>query len=63
MPYDITYMWNLTYGTKTILSTNQKQITDRESRLVIASRSGEEVGWRGSLGLVDACYYFGMDSQ
>ena len=56
-------MWNLTYGTKTILSTNQKQITDRESRLVIASRSGEEVGWRGSLGLVDAYYYFGMDSQ
>ena len=34
-----------------ILSIKQKQITDKESRIVVAS--GEEVGWIGSLGWVD----------
>lgn len=36
-----------------ILSQN-KQITDMESRLVVARRREEGVGWMGSLGLVDA---------
>ena len=39
------------------LSTKQKQITDVERRLVVASGEEEAVGWTGSLGLVDANYY------
>ena len=35
IPYDITYMWNLKYGTND-LSTKQKQIMDMEGRLVFA---------------------------
>ena len=30
---------------------------DIENRLVVAKREGEEVGWMGSLRLVDANYY------
>ena len=56
IPYDVTYMWNLTYGTNAP-SIIQKQITDMERRLVVARGSGEGVGWTGSLGLVDADYY------
>ena len=37
-----------------IRSTKQKQIMDMESRLVVAGREGEGVGWTGSLRLVDA---------
>ena len=37
------------------LSTEQKQITNMEKRLVVVE--GEGVGWTGSLGLVDeSCY-------
>ena len=38
-----------------ILSTEQKQMMDMESRLVVVR--GEEVRRTGSLGLVDANYY------
>ena len=37
------------------LST-EKKIMDLENRLVVARREGEEVGWNGSLGLMDASY-------
>lgn len=40
-----------------ILSTKQKQLTDMESRFVIVRGRGEEVGWMGRLGLVNANYY------
>ena len=40
-----------------ILSIKQKQITDMESRLVVAKRERERQGGTGSLGLVDAEYY------
>ena len=54
MPYSITYLWNLKYGTNE-LPTKQKQIMAMESRLMVAS--GKGVGWTSSLGLVDAnCY-------
>lgn len=35
------------------LPTGQKR-THKENRLVVAKGEGEEVGWTGSLGLVDA---------
>ena len=40
-----------------ILSTKQKQITDKKSRLVVVEVGREEVGWMGNLGLVDSNYY------
>ena len=39
------------------LST-EKKIMDMEDRLAVAKREGEEVGWIGSLGLIDADYCF-----
>ena len=38
IPYDITFMWNLKYGTNDPIT--QKQIMDMESRFVFASREG-----------------------
>ena len=42
--------------TQSNLST-EKKIMDMENRFVVAKGDGEEVGWKGSLGLVDANYY------
>ena len=48
-------MWNLKYGTnEPMYKTN---ITNIENRLVVAVGRGEEVGWTGSLGSVDANSY------
>jgi len=51
IPYDITYMWNLKYGTN--LSTKQEQRTD----LCLPRGRGVEKGWIRRLGLADANYY------
>ena len=40
-----------------ILFTKLKQITDIESRLVVARGERERVEWMEGLGLVDANYY------
>ena len=44
-----------------ILSTKQEQITDMESRLVVATGggggSGRKWGWARGLGLIDESYY------
>ena len=39
------------------LYIEQKQVTDMESRVVVAKGDSEGVGWTGSLGLVDVNYY------
>ena len=39
------------------LYTRTERVTDMESRLVVAKGDWEEVGWTGSLGLVDANSY------
>ena len=46
------------------LST-EKKLLDLENKLVVAKGEGERegVGWTGSLGLIDANYYFGVDKQ
>ena len=36
------------------LYTEKKQYHDMENKFVVAKGEGEEVGWTGSLGLVDA---------
>ena len=59
MPYDITYMWNLKYGTnEPVYKTAPIYITDIEKRLVVAkSRAGGRMEWTGRLGLVNASCY------
>ena len=52
IPYDITYIWNLTYYTMKL--STKKKIMDLKNRLVVAKGEGEGVGWTGSLGLIDA---------
>lgn len=42
--------------------STEKKIMDLENRLVVAKGEGEEVGWLGSLGLIDAdsCLWNGL---
>ena len=50
------YLWNLIYGTNEPIYRTEAD-SDMEKRLVVAKGKGEEVGWAGSLRLVDAyCY-------
>ena len=37
--------------------TKQKQTHGRRNQIVVAKAAGEEMGWMGSLGFVDANYY------
>ena len=37
--------------------STEKKIMDLENRLVVDKGKGEEVGWTGSLGLIDANYF------
>ena len=53
IPYDITYTWNLIYGTNEPPYRKKKNLMGMENRLVVAKGEGEGVGWTGSLGLVD----------
>ena len=52
MSYNITYIWNLIYGTH-----KNAPLYRKETRLVIAKGEGKGVGWTWSLGLVDAHYF------
>ena len=52
--YDITYMWNLKYGTNEHI---YKTETDSYTYCGCQGRGGDGEGWTGSLGLVDANYY------
>ena len=57
MPYDLTYMQNLKYGTN---EPTYRTKTDSQTwRTDLGQPVGMEegVGWTGSLGLVDANYY------
>ena len=56
MPYAITYMWNLNYGTNDPI---YKTETDRghEEQTCVCQGDGEGVAWTGSLGLGDANSY------
>ena len=53
--HDITYMWNLKYGTNELI---YKTETDSQiQRKDLCLPRGRE-GWTGSLGLVDANYWY-----
>ena len=45
------------------LYTKQKQITDMESRMLVAMGKEERVRWMDIWGLIDASSYFEMDKQ
>ena len=51
IPYGITYIWNLIYGTNKPFHRK-----DLENRLVVAKGEGEGMGWFGNLGSIDANY-------
>ena len=54
MPYDITYVWNLTHGTKEPF--HRKENHGLGEQTVVAKGEGEGVGWTGNLELIDANY-------
>ena len=56
IPYDVTYMWSLKYGTdKPVYRT--ERLTDIENGPTAAKGKRGGGGWTGSLELVDANYY------
>ena len=50
VPYDITYTWNLIYG------TNEPSHRKENHGLGEQTCEEEGVGWTGNLGLIDANY-------
>ena len=54
IPYDITYIWNLIYGTNE--SFHRKENHGLGEQTCGCHGGGEEVGWLGSLGLIDTNY-------
>ena len=59
IPYDITYMWNLKYGTEEPTYRKETDSQTWTADLWFPRRKGEEegFGWTGNLGLIDAnCY-------
>ena len=63
MPYDITYMWNLKYGTNEPIYKTETDSQTWRKELWFPGGEGEEVGWTGSLELVDEIIMFRMDRQ
>ena len=53
IPYDITYMWNLKYGTQMNVPVKWKQIPKTQNQTRGCQRGGR-VGRVGSMGLADA---------
>ena len=45
------------------LSTEQKQTHRHKEQTWVSKGEGEEIGWMGSLGLVDATITFGKDKK
>ena len=52
IPHDITYIWNLTYGTNEPFHRKENHGLGEQ----VAKGEGEGVGWTGSLGFIDANY-------
>ena len=56
IPYDITYIWNLIYGTNEPIFRIETDSTDMESRLVVALVGGRNEMDR-EFGLLEENYY------
>ena len=64
MPYDITYMWNLKYGTDdAICRIETVSQTHRADCGCQGAGAGGGRGWTGRLGLIDATITFRVDEQ
>ena len=61
MLYDITYIWNLIYGTNEIF--HRKENHGHGEQTCDCWRGGERVGWIGNWGLIDANIDFEIDKQ
>ena len=55
-PYDITYNWNLKYGTNEPIYKTETDSQTWRTDLWLPKGRGRGVGWTGSLGLADANY-------
>jgi len=55
-PYDITYIWNLIYGTNDPGSIEKRETHGHGEQICDCLGEGEGVWWTGILGLVDANY-------
>ena len=55
--YDITFMWNIKYGTIKSICRTETKLMGIENRPVVAKGEEEGVRWTGSLALADANYY------
>ena len=55
--YDITYMWNLIYGSDEPIYKTETDSQTWRTDLWLPRGMWEGVGWMASLGLVDANYY------
>ena len=56
IPYGITYMWNLKYGTNEPMYKTETDSQTWRIDLWLPRGRGEGMGWTGSLGLVYANY-------
>ena len=57
IPYDISCMWNLKYGTNEPIYRTETDSQTYGTDLWLLRGREEGVGWTGSLGLVDAEYH------
>ena len=57
--YDITHIWNLTYGKNDPF--HRKENLGLGEETCGCQGGGEDEGWIRSLGLIDAYYCFAMD--
>ena len=57
MPFDITYMWNVKYGTNEPIHKTETDSKTQRTDMWLPKGRGEGVEWTGSLGLVDANDY------
>ena len=55
--YDITYIWNIKYGTNELISKTETDSQTWRAELWLPRGDGEGMGGTGSSGLVDANYY------
>ena len=64
IPYDITYMWNLKYGTNEPIYKTETDSQTQRTDLWLVRGGGTGVGWIGSLGLeVMETITFKMDKK
>ena len=57
IPYDVTYMWILKYGTNELIYETETEPQTQRTDLWLPKGGGLGEGWSGTLGLADETYY------